>query len=294
MEDDSDVLTLFPHIAGHRLLHQSVLLAVDHIVEGTGLGFLIMAEVKEPVGSARRDRIAVFIKNIDRLEIISLAQVQQLFRRPDGLQPVSFVIDLIDFFVLHIVVVNETGRLIQDRRILFDQVGDQLCLGEETVVVVFPDHLPVLAALIVSACHLLQGDPGFFGGLGNLQLGLCIKGDTEDKHHTDDHQRVDLFEDRPVKHQGQIFTFIQNFLFRFKRPADKIISDDNRIEQAEDHYDDKSNGRPEQYILVIPENILGLCRGADHRVRSEFFGYTIVGRAPDRFDPGISVFKGCL
>ena len=92
LKGDSDELRCLAKIVGHGFLHIAVGLAVQYLEERIRLVFFIMTYRKEPVRSTCAYRVSAFVKYIDRIYIICVTELLQLWRLGDGFEAIAFII----------------------------------------------------------------------------------------------------------------------------------------------------------------------------------------------------------
>ena len=250
-EGDADILSVLADIVDHGLLHVRVGLAVEHLQERIGLVVRVMADLKEPVSGVGGDNAAVLVENIDRLDIVLVAQLLQPRGKGYGPESVALVVGHKVLVAVLVIVGMVTPRgLVEQGGVLLEQIGDQPGLGEEAAVIVFLDDVAVVQALLIAAAHLVERDDGAFDALGDLEQGLGIEGDAEDQQHAEDRQRKDLAEDRLVKNQRRAFFPDEDALVGLDLVADKIVAHDDGIGQAQQHDQDKAHVGPEEHVFV--------------------------------------------
>ena len=250
-EGDADILSVLADIVDHGLLHVRVGLAVEHLQERIGLVVRVMADLKEPVSGVGGDNAAVLVENIDRLDVVFVAQLLQPRGKGYGPEPVALVVGHKVLVAVLVIVGMVTPRgLVEQGGVLLEQIGDQPGLGEEAAVIVFLDDVAVVQALLIAAAHLVERDDGAFDALGDLEQGLGIEGDAEDQQHAEDRQRKDLAEDGAVKDHRRALFAVEDALVGLDLVADKVVAHDDRIGQAQQHDQNKARVGPEEHVFV--------------------------------------------
>ena len=249
-----------------------------------------MAECEEPVAGVGRNRPAVFIKDIDRINAVAVTQFLQHCRMIHGLQAVAFIIRQVDpVAVVIISTVIPASLFIQDIRHFFHDKGKQPGCGEEMLIIVSAERIPVFHAFFISAGDFLQGRCRLLHTLCHFQQGLGIVRYAVHDHDADQHQREYFPEHRLVKIDRVGGILPQDHPVGCHGMADEVIADNNGIGQGYQHHNMETHDGPEQHKPVIRHDLVCSRRGTDHRLVIEDPGNTVILLPLDCFNTAVAV-----